>query len=79
VLKAVTWTWKELLFMFSIYLGLSHCRILSLFAVFFLRPLPYEALTQLIDEASEGDMSISILTQVKALYSPIWQFTKTTK
>uniref|UniRef100_A0A2I3MIU8 Phosphorylase b kinase regulatory subunit n=2 Tax=Cercopithecinae TaxID=9528 RepID=A0A2I3MIU8_PAPAN len=31
-------------------------------------PLPYEVLTQLIDEASEGDMSISILTQEIMVY-----------
>ncbi|KAM5221605.1 phosphorylase b kinase regulatory subunit alpha, skeletal muscle isoform 5-T5 [Ctenodactylus gundi] len=31
-------------------------------------PLPYEVLTQLIDEASEGDMSLSILTQEIMVY-----------
>ena len=33
-------------------------------------PLPYEALTKLIDEASEGDMSISTLTQVGSVIKP---------
>lgn len=55
---------------FSVYVGLSSCRILCSFTLFFLRPLPYEVLTQLIDEASEGDISISILTQVSRSIKP---------
>lgn len=57
-------------FIFSVDLDLNNYRILSFFTVFFLRPLPYEVLTQLIDEASEGDMSISILTQVSKIRKP---------
>ncbi|XP_069320151.1 phosphorylase b kinase regulatory subunit alpha, skeletal muscle isoform isoform X4 [Eulemur rufifrons] len=39
-------------------------------------PLPYEALTQLIDEASEGDMSISILTQEIMVYLAMYMRTQ---
>ncbi|XP_043751492.1 phosphorylase b kinase regulatory subunit alpha, skeletal muscle isoform isoform X5 [Cervus elaphus] len=39
-------------------------------------PLPYEVLTQLIDEASEGDMSISILTQEIMVYLAMYMRTQ---
>ncbi|XP_003803402.1 phosphorylase b kinase regulatory subunit alpha, skeletal muscle isoform isoform X3 [Otolemur garnettii] len=39
-------------------------------------PLPYEALTQLIDEASEGDMGISILTQEIMVYLAMYMRTQ---
>ncbi|XP_028747863.1 phosphorylase b kinase regulatory subunit alpha, skeletal muscle isoform isoform X5 [Peromyscus leucopus] len=39
-------------------------------------PLPYEALTKLIDEASEGDMSISILTQEIMVYLAMYMRTQ---
>uniref|UniRef100_A0A8C8YEA1 Phosphorylase b kinase regulatory subunit n=1 Tax=Prolemur simus TaxID=1328070 RepID=A0A8C8YEA1_PROSS len=39
-------------------------------------PLPYETLTQLIDEASEGDMSISILTQEIMVYLAMYMRTQ---
>uniref|UniRef100_A0A8I5MZ01 Phosphorylase b kinase regulatory subunit n=1 Tax=Papio anubis TaxID=9555 RepID=A0A8I5MZ01_PAPAN len=39
-----------------------------LYMLYTMKPLPYEVLTQLIDEASEGDMSISILTQEIMVY-----------
>ncbi|XP_029413301.1 phosphorylase b kinase regulatory subunit alpha, skeletal muscle isoform isoform X2 [Nannospalax galili] len=39
-------------------------------------PLPYEALTQLIEEASEGDMSISILTQEIMVYLAMYMRTQ---
>ncbi|KAF6390634.1 phosphorylase kinase regulatory subunit alpha 1 [Rhinolophus ferrumequinum] len=39
-------------------------------------PLPYEALTQLIDEASEGDMNISILTQEILVYLAMYMRTQ---
>ncbi|XP_012639812.1 phosphorylase b kinase regulatory subunit alpha, skeletal muscle isoform isoform X2 [Microcebus murinus] len=39
-------------------------------------PLPYEALTELIDEASEGDMSISILTQEIMVYLAMYMRTQ---
>ncbi|XP_055986088.1 phosphorylase b kinase regulatory subunit alpha, skeletal muscle isoform [Sorex fumeus] len=39
-------------------------------------PLPYEMLTQLIDEASEGDMSISILTQEIMVYLAMYMRTQ---
>ncbi|XP_053436143.1 phosphorylase b kinase regulatory subunit alpha, skeletal muscle isoform isoform X1 [Nycticebus coucang] len=39
-------------------------------------PLPYEALTQLIDEASEGDMNISILTQEIMVYLAMYMRTQ---
>ncbi|KAK2083402.1 Phosphorylase b kinase regulatory subunit alpha, skeletal muscle isoform [Saguinus oedipus] len=40
------------------------------------KPLPYEVLTQLIDEASEGDMSISILTQEIMVYLAMYMRTQ---
>ncbi|XP_036030114.1 phosphorylase b kinase regulatory subunit alpha, skeletal muscle isoform isoform X4 [Onychomys torridus] len=39
-------------------------------------PLPYEALTKLIDEASEGDMNISILTQEIMVYLAMYMRTQ---
>ncbi|CAD7682177.1 unnamed protein product [Nyctereutes procyonoides] len=39
-------------------------------------PLPYEVLTRLIDEASEGDMSISILTQEIMVYLAMYMRTQ---
>nr|KAF6492758.1 phosphorylase kinase regulatory subunit alpha 1 [Molossus molossus] len=39
-------------------------------------PLPYEVLTELIDEASEGDMSISILTQEIMVYLAMYMRTQ---
>ncbi|XP_040855584.1 phosphorylase b kinase regulatory subunit alpha, skeletal muscle isoform isoform X5 [Ochotona curzoniae] len=39
-------------------------------------PLPYETLTQLIDEASEGDMNISILTQEIMVYLAMYMRTQ---
>ncbi|XP_058148325.1 phosphorylase b kinase regulatory subunit alpha, skeletal muscle isoform isoform X5 [Dasypus novemcinctus] len=39
-------------------------------------PLPYETLTHLIDEASEGDMSISILTQEIMVYLAMYMRTQ---
>ncbi|KAM8752807.1 phosphorylase b kinase regulatory subunit alpha, skeletal muscle isoform 5-T5 [Rhynchonycteris naso] len=39
-------------------------------------PLPYEVLTQMIDEASEGDMSISILTQEIMVYLAMYMRTQ---
>ncbi|XP_031221895.1 phosphorylase b kinase regulatory subunit alpha, skeletal muscle isoform isoform X6 [Mastomys coucha] len=39
-------------------------------------PLPYEALTKLIDEASEGDMSISTLTQEIMVYLAMYMRTQ---
>ncbi|XP_006896054.1 PREDICTED: phosphorylase b kinase regulatory subunit alpha, skeletal muscle isoform-like isoform X3 [Elephantulus edwardii] len=39
-------------------------------------PLPYEALTQLIDEASEGNISISILTQEIMVYLAMYMRTQ---
>ncbi|KAL1766471.1 phosphorylase b kinase regulatory subunit alpha, skeletal muscle isoform isoform X4 [Sigmodon hispidus] len=39
-------------------------------------PLPYETLTKLIDEASEGDMSISILTQEIMVYLAMYMRTQ---
>lgn len=39
-------------------------------------PLPYEALTKLIDEASEGDMSVSILTQEIMVYLAMYMRTQ---
>lgn len=39
-------------------------------------PLPYELLTQLIDEASEGDMNISILTQEIMVYLAMYMRTQ---
>ncbi|XP_059942294.1 phosphorylase b kinase regulatory subunit alpha, skeletal muscle isoform isoform X3 [Mesoplodon densirostris] len=39
-------------------------------------PLPYEELTQLIDEASEGDMSISVLTQEIMVYLAMYMRTQ---
>ncbi|XP_010330689.1 phosphorylase b kinase regulatory subunit alpha, skeletal muscle isoform isoform X3 [Saimiri boliviensis] len=39
-------------------------------------PLPYEVLTQLIDEASEGHMSISILTQEIMVYLAMYMRTQ---
>ncbi|XP_019485135.1 PREDICTED: phosphorylase b kinase regulatory subunit alpha, skeletal muscle isoform isoform X3 [Hipposideros armiger] len=39
-------------------------------------PLPYEELTQLIDEASEGDMNISILTQEILVYLAMYMRTQ---
>ncbi|XP_021106168.1 phosphorylase b kinase regulatory subunit alpha, skeletal muscle isoform isoform X4 [Heterocephalus glaber] len=39
-------------------------------------PLPYETLTQLIDEASEGDMSVSILTQEIMVYLAMYMRTQ---
>ncbi|XP_005401752.1 PREDICTED: phosphorylase b kinase regulatory subunit alpha, skeletal muscle isoform isoform X4 [Chinchilla lanigera] len=39
-------------------------------------PLPYETLTQLIDEACEGDMSISILTQEIMVYLAMYMRTQ---
>ncbi|CAK6450430.1 unnamed protein product [Pipistrellus nathusii] len=39
-------------------------------------PLPYEVLTQLIDEASEGDMNISILTQEIMVYLAMYMRTQ---
>ena len=42
---------------------------MSLFTVFFLRPLPYEVLTQLIDEASEGDV---LLIETSNMDAAIW-------
>ncbi|XP_049729254.1 phosphorylase b kinase regulatory subunit alpha, skeletal muscle isoform isoform X5 [Elephas maximus indicus] len=39
-------------------------------------PLPYEALTQLIDEASEGDISMSILTQEIMVYLAMYMRTQ---
>ncbi|XP_037367540.1 phosphorylase b kinase regulatory subunit alpha, skeletal muscle isoform [Talpa occidentalis] len=39
-------------------------------------PLPYEELTRLIDEASEGDMSISILTQEIMVYLAMYMRTQ---
>ncbi|XP_036083138.1 phosphorylase b kinase regulatory subunit alpha, skeletal muscle isoform isoform X4 [Rousettus aegyptiacus] len=39
-------------------------------------PLPYEALTKLIDEASEGDMNISILTQEILVYLAMYMRTQ---
>lgn len=64
--------WLELgrFFNFLRVFKLNSHRILSFFTVFSLRPLPYEVLTRLIDEASEGDMSISILTQVSRIMTP---------
>uniref|UniRef100_A0A8C4MYY0 Phosphorylase b kinase regulatory subunit n=1 Tax=Equus asinus asinus TaxID=83772 RepID=A0A8C4MYY0_EQUAS len=39
-------------------------------------PLPYEVLTRLIDEASEGDMNISILTQEIMVYLAMYMRTQ---
>ncbi|XP_063136355.1 phosphorylase b kinase regulatory subunit alpha, skeletal muscle isoform isoform X4 [Rattus norvegicus] len=39
-------------------------------------PLPYEALTKLIDEASEGDMNISTLTQEIMVYLAMYMRTQ---
>ncbi|XP_066104806.1 phosphorylase b kinase regulatory subunit alpha, skeletal muscle isoform isoform X5 [Saccopteryx bilineata] len=39
-------------------------------------PLPYEVLTQMIDEASEGDMSVSILTQEIMVYLAMYMRTQ---
>ncbi|XP_007526125.1 phosphorylase b kinase regulatory subunit alpha, skeletal muscle isoform isoform X2 [Erinaceus europaeus] len=39
-------------------------------------PLPYEVLTQLIDEASEGDINISILTQEIMVYLAMYMRTQ---
>ncbi|XP_053518281.1 phosphorylase b kinase regulatory subunit alpha, skeletal muscle isoform isoform X3 [Artibeus jamaicensis] len=39
-------------------------------------PLPYEVLTQLIDEASEGDISVSILTQEIMVYLAMYMRTQ---
>ncbi|XP_023562862.1 phosphorylase b kinase regulatory subunit alpha, skeletal muscle isoform isoform X3 [Octodon degus] len=39
-------------------------------------PLPYETLTELIDEACEGDMSISILTQEIMVYLAMYMRTQ---
>ncbi|XP_062039632.1 phosphorylase b kinase regulatory subunit alpha, skeletal muscle isoform isoform X6 [Lepus europaeus] len=39
-------------------------------------PLPYEALTQLIEEACEGDMNISILTQEIMVYLAMYMRTQ---
>ncbi|XP_040600213.1 phosphorylase b kinase regulatory subunit alpha, skeletal muscle isoform isoform X7 [Mesocricetus auratus] len=39
-------------------------------------PLPYEALTKLIDEASEGDMNISVLTQEIMVYLAMYMRTQ---
>ncbi|XP_034341308.1 phosphorylase b kinase regulatory subunit alpha, skeletal muscle isoform isoform X3 [Arvicanthis niloticus] len=39
-------------------------------------PLPYEALTKLIDEASEGDMSVSTLTQEIMVYLAMYMRTQ---
>ncbi|XP_045146156.1 phosphorylase b kinase regulatory subunit alpha, skeletal muscle isoform [Echinops telfairi] len=39
-------------------------------------PLPYEALTELIDDASEGDMSIAILTQEIMVYLAMYMRTQ---
>ncbi|XP_036913568.1 phosphorylase b kinase regulatory subunit alpha, skeletal muscle isoform isoform X2 [Sturnira hondurensis] len=39
-------------------------------------PLPYEVLTQLIDEASEGDTSVSILTQEIMVYLAMYMRTQ---
>ena len=65
--------------LFSQYIAVCLVTELWLSPLFFLRPLPYEALTKLIDEASEGDMNISILTQVSGVRKPnpvvdIWTF-----
>ncbi|XP_035872674.1 phosphorylase b kinase regulatory subunit alpha, skeletal muscle isoform isoform X3 [Phyllostomus discolor] len=40
------------------------------------KPLPYEVLTQLIDEASEGDISVSILTQEIMVYLAMYMRTQ---
>ncbi|XP_066212945.1 phosphorylase b kinase regulatory subunit alpha, skeletal muscle isoform isoform X5 [Saccopteryx leptura] len=39
-------------------------------------PLPYEVLTEMIDEASEGDMSVSILTQEIMVYLAMYMRTQ---
>lgn len=63
----MTCTWKEL---FDVLNRFRLKDLQNFVFLFFLRPLPYEALTQLIDEASEGDMNISILTQVSRVIKP---------
>ncbi|XP_006527958.1 phosphorylase b kinase regulatory subunit alpha, skeletal muscle isoform isoform X3 [Mus musculus] len=47
-----------------------------LYMLYSMKPLPYEALTKLIDEASEGDMSISTLTQEIMVYLAMYMRTQ---
>ncbi|XP_058148330.1 phosphorylase b kinase regulatory subunit alpha, skeletal muscle isoform isoform X10 [Dasypus novemcinctus] len=47
-----------------------------LYMLYTMKPLPYETLTHLIDEASEGDMSISILTQEIMVYLAMYMRTQ---